>query len=95
MAHFHKFIAFLEKNCELPYIIKKRIFDACLMSALLYGCESWFNGDLKPINKIYNWSLKQLLGVRFSTCNDVCYLESGYSPLSAIIKNKQRPKLEH
>ena len=60
------------------------------MSALLYGCESWFNGDLKPINKIYNWSLKQMLGVRFTTCNDVCYLESGYSPLSAIIKSKQR-----
>ena len=90
MAHFHKFIAFLEKNCDLPYIIKKRVFDACLMSALLYGCESWCNGDLKPINKIYNWSLKQMLGVRFSTCNDVCYLESGYPPLSAIIKSKQR-----
>ena len=29
MAHFHKFLAFLDKNFELPFIIKKRIFDAC------------------------------------------------------------------
>ena len=75
MAHFHKFIAFLNKNSELPFIIKKRVFDACLISAMLYGCESWVNGDLKPMNKMYNWALKHLLSVRRTTCNDVCYLE--------------------
>ena len=90
MAHFHKFIAFLNKNSDLPFIIKKRVFDACLMLAMLYGCESWVNGDLKPINKMYNWALKHLLGVRRTTCNDVCYLESGYPPLNALIKSKQR-----
>ena len=54
MAHFHKFIAFLDKNFELPFIIKKRIFDACLLSTILYGCESWLNGDVKPVSKLYN-----------------------------------------
>ena len=57
---------------------------------MLYGCESWLDGDLKPICKLYNWALKHLLGVRRTTCNDVCYLESGYVPLSAIVKSKQR-----
>ena len=90
MAHFHKFLAFLDKNFELPFIIKKRIFDACFLSTILYGCESWLNGDLKPISKIYNWALKQMLGVRLTTCNDVCYVESGYTSVQAIIKSKQR-----
>ena len=90
MAHFHKFIAFLDKNNDIPFIIKKRVFDACLLSALLYGCESWLNADLKPVSKLYNWALKQMLGVRLTTCNDVCYIESGYAPLTAIVRNKQR-----
>ena len=60
------------------------------LSKILYGCESWLNGDLKPISKIYNWALKQMLGVRLTTCNDVCYVESGYTSVQAIIKSKQR-----
>ena len=88
MAHFHKFISFIEKNNDLPFIIKKRVFDACLTSAILYGCESWFNGDLKPVSKIFNWALKHMLGVRRTTCNDVCYIEAGYVPINAIVKNK-------
>ena len=90
MAHFHKFMAFIEKNSDIPFIIKKRVFDACLLSAILYGCESWLNGDLKPVCKIYNWALKRMLGVRLTTCNDVCYVESGYVSLKAIVKKKQR-----
>ena len=60
------------------------------MSGLLYGCESWLNEDSKPVCKLYNWALKQMLGVRHSTCNDMCYVESGYSSLKAIIQSKQR-----
>ena len=90
IAHFYKFILFLGKNSDLPFIIKKRVFDACLLSALLYGCESWLDGDLRPMCKLYNWALKQMLGVRYSTCNDICYVESGYVPLKAIVKNRQR-----
>ena len=46
MAHFNKFVSFLHKNNHLPFAIKKRVFDACLISAILYGCESWLNGGL-------------------------------------------------
>ena len=60
------------------------------MSTILYGCESWLNGDLKPVVKIYNWALKQLLGVRMTTCNDVCWVESGFGSLTATVKSKQR-----
>ena len=90
MAHFHKFIAFIDKNSDIPFVIKKRVFDACLISAILYGCESWINADLQPVAKIYNWALKRLLDVRLTTCNDVCYIESGYVSLKAIVRSKQR-----
>ena len=90
MAHFNKFVSFLHKNNHLPFVIKKRVFDACIISAILYGCESWLNGDLKPVAKIYNWSLKYLLGVKMNSCNDICYIESGYNSLTSIVKTKQR-----
>ena len=60
------------------------------MSAILYGCESWLNGDLKPVEKLYKWCMKQLLGVRKSTSNDACLVELGIPPLAALIKSKQR-----
>ena len=59
------------------------------MSALLYGCESWLGADYKPVIKLYNWAIKQLLGVRKSTPNDVCYAEAGYPSLPDLIRQKQ------
>ncbi len=44
---------------------------------------------MKAMLKLYNWCLKTLLGVRRSTCNDVCYLESGYKPLKDLVGLKQ------
>ena len=60
------------------------------MSTILYGCESWLNCDLKPVVKLYNWGIKQLLGVRMTTCNEVCYLELGLPPLRALVTSRQR-----
>ena len=90
MCHVLKFVSFLKKNNDVPYTIKKRIFDAAFVSTILYGCESWFNADMSPITKLYNWALKELLGVRLSTCNDLCYIESGCPPVKDLIKSKQR-----
>ena len=75
VAHVIKFVSFSNENRDIPFIVKRRVFDAALMSAVLYGCESWLDTDLRPITKLYNWGLKQLLGVRKTTCNDTCYLE--------------------
>lgn len=60
------------------------------MSSILYGCESWFNGDLRPIEKLYTWGIKQLLGVRVTACTELCYVELGYPTLKALIQSKQR-----
>ena len=89
MPHVLKFVSFIKKNNDIPFVVKKRVFDAALMSTLIYGCESWLAADLKPMAKMYNWCVKQLLGVRRSTCNDVCLVELGYPPLKDLIKFKQ------
>ena len=89
MPHALKFIAFVRKNNDIPFMVKKRVFDAALTSSLLYGCESWFTADLKPIMKLYNWCLKEMLGVRKTTCNDICYVEAGYPSLQHLVKYKQ------
>ena len=89
ISHVLKFVSFVNKNNDVPFVVKRRVFEAALMSSLLYGCESWVNADLKPIVKLYNWCLKQLLGVRKNTCNDVCYAESGFPPVQDLIKVKQ------
>ncbi len=68
MKDVKKYILFLKKKNDLPFLVKKEVFDACLMSSLLYGCESWLSADLSPVNKLYNWSLKSLLDVRGNTC---------------------------
>ena len=84
-----KYVSFVKKNNDIPFIVKKRVFDAALMSSLLYGCESWVGADIRPIMKLYNWSLKQLLGVRKATANLICYAEAGYPTLQDMIKFKQ------
>ena len=89
MSHVLKFVSFISKNNDVPFVVKRRVFEAALMSSLVYGCESWLGADLKPIDKLFNWCVKQLLGVRRTTCNDVCYVESGYPPLKDLIKYNQ------
>ena len=36
------------------------------------------------------WCIKQLLGVRKATCNDLCLVELGYPTLRSLILSKQR-----
>ncbi len=57
ICHILKFISFVKKNNDVPFYVKRRAFDAALMSSVLYGSELWLGGDLKPMNKLYNWGL--------------------------------------
>ena len=54
MPHVLKFVSFVKKNNDIPYIVKRRVFEAALMSTLLYGCESWIGADIKPMAKLYH-----------------------------------------
>ena len=60
-CHVLKFIEFLSKNNDMSFYVKKRVFNCALLSSIMYGCESWLNGDIKPVKKLYMWCIKRLL----------------------------------
>ena len=85
-----KFLSFVDKNNDAPFYVKMRVFDACIMSSLLYGCETWMNADLRPIRRLYNTCIKALLRVRNTTSNDACLIELGLPELSALVTQRQK-----
>ena len=89
LCHVLKFVSFVKRNNDVPFIIKRRVFDAALTSSLLYGCESFIGADIKPLIKLYNWAMKEMLGVRKTTSNLVCYAELGYPSLPDLLKFRQ------
>ena len=85
LKHIFKFHTFLYKNADLPFCMKKRVAEACLMSALLYGCESWLCDECGKMTNVYMSIIKSLLGVRKSTCNDTCLLEANFPSLKSYV----------
>ncbi len=61
----------------MPVHMKIKVFDACLMLSVLYGCESWFGLNLAKLEKMYMSAIKCVLGVRTATPNHLCLIESG------------------
>ena len=69
----------------MPYIYKKRVFVAAIVSSLLYGCETWFMENFKEAKKKYIEALKTLLGVSETTRYDIILLETGMPTLKELI----------
>ena len=61
-----------------------------IKKALFYGRETWLTNDLKSAEAIYNATLKNLLGVRATTCNDITFAECGELGAKAYIRNQQK-----
>ena len=72
-----KFYSFLNKNGDLPYKMKCRVLEACLLSSVVYSCESWFSDKLGKLNTLYLASIKAVLGVRETCPNMIALLEGG------------------
>ena len=90
MCQALKFVSFCLKNNDVPFYVKNKVFHAAVMSSILYGCESWLNGNIKPMEKLYNMCIKHLLGVRKNTTNTLCLVELGCPPLKALVAQRQR-----
>ena len=88
-CHILKFYAFLYKNNDAPFIVKKQVWNSALTSALFYSSETWLTYDLKPAERAYLATLKQLLGVRKSIPTECVYIESGIPAAKPFIRNKQ------
>ena len=94
MCQAVKFVEFARQNKDAPFSVKLKVFHACVMSSVLYACETWLQGDLRPVAKLYNMCVKSMLGVRNTTCNDLCYLELGIPPVKALVMKQQRHFLQ-
>ena len=78
-----KLIVFFQENKDSPFYVKRKILEAAFLPTVLYGCESG------KVESVYMTAVKALLGVRVTTCSDICQVELGLPPVAAIIKDKQ------
>ena len=87
--HLNRLLIFLARNYDAPFFVKRKVFDAAFSSAILYGCESWLDVSLAPVEELYMSAVRRLLDVRKSTPKLTCLLESGIPSLEAVVKQKQ------
>ena len=92
--HLRKFTSFLTKNSDCPYNVKFKVWSSALNAAVLYSCETWIANELKPAEKPYLGSLKQMLGVRNTTCGDLVHIETGLPDVKSLIVDRQVKFLE-
>ena len=85
ISDINKYKIFCKTNSTMPYIYKRKVLVAAIVSSLLYGCESWFLNDFKEVKKKYIEALKALLGVRVTTRYDIILLETGMPTLKELI----------
>ena len=86
--HLLKLIAFFQKNKDFPFYVKRKILETAFLPTLLYVCECWLTANVSKVESVYMTAVKALLGVRVTTCNDICLVELGLPPVAAIIKDK-------
>ena len=89
-CHVWKYQSFVYKNRFAPYKVKRTVLQGAVNSSLLYSCESWLTNSLQCVDTAILGCIKSLLGVRTQTCTELVYIESGFCPASATVKNRQR-----
>lgn len=95
LCHVTKYEAFVSKNAEAPFNVKKKVLEAALLSSILYGVESWLSPSALDIAKpMYLRCIRTLLGVRKTTAGDLCLVEAGMPPLVQLAKTAQRRTIE-
>ena len=88
-SHVIKFLSFLVKNKDAPYAVKMKVWESAFKAAIFYGCETWLTKDMRAAERPYMMTLKQLLDVRPTTCNDVVLIETGVGSAKSRIVQKQ------
>ena len=73
----------------MPFVMKKAVFDAAVVSSITYSSETWLSNNIKSIEGKYNMMVRLLLSVRPKTPINLCLIEAGIEPLRHIIKKKR------
>ena len=93
-GHVLKFSSFLAKNTDARFSVKQTVWESALNSAIFYSCETWMTSNLKAAESVYSSTLKQLLGFRATTCNNIAMLEAGVCDAKGYIREHQRRFIE-
>lgn len=64
---------------------RQKIFDATVLSTLLYGCETWGLRYLEEIEKTQNVYYKSIYNWPVTTPGYIIRLETGVAPLSSLV----------
>lgn len=88
-GHVLKYHAFIHRNYNAPYSVKKTVLDAAVNSALLYSCESWLSRSIQGIDTTVASCVRSLLGVRNQISKDLLYTESGIIPPTINVRMRQ------
>ena len=94
LKHNIKYYTFLDRNPDVPFSMKRRVAEACVLSSILYGAETWFTDNFGKINSMYTKIVKALLDVRNTSCNDTCLIEADMPSLQALVKKKMQKYLQ-
>ena len=89
-AHLFKFSSFCRKNADAPYTVKKLVWNSCMLSAVLYSCETWLTQNMSCVSRPYLRSIKEMVCVRPQTCTSALLLETGICEPKAQILSRQR-----
>lgn len=74
------------RKFDLPIDLQLDLFDAMVMPIIMYGCEIWGYKIIKDVENIQVTFLKNVLGVRKTTCNSMVYGELGKFPVNIHVK---------
>jgi hypothetical protein len=85
----NKFAVFIAKNASMPYVLKKKVAEAAVLTSMMYSSESWLSKDLSRIESHYHALIKILLGVRPTTANLLCLIESGFHDLATLVHSRR------
>jgi len=84
-----KLASFVTKHSMLPLPMKMTVVNACVESALLFGCESWSNFSIKSVDVLHRKAIKLVMDIFSNTANDIVYSELGIVGLKPIVMKRQ------
>ena len=84
-----KFYNFIRSNKLSPLSVKLKVLKSCVISSILYNCETFGDYVPKDIDSTYTKMLKCCFNARSNISNDILFIESGFLPIKAIILMRQ------
>lgn len=69
--------------------MKRKVRESALLSSIFYSAESWLTSNLRIPAQIHASTMKQMLGVRVTTCTDISLVEAGEAKAEALIEKQQ------